>query len=160
MALKKGVSLSYEFQGWNRVENSLRKLASDHRGQTDGAVKDWAKDERADLKAFGYPPQRNAPQPFVSDRQRKWFFWALASGLITVPYQRTGRLANSWRARKEGWSHWVIENSAAYGALVVGRDKQVKYHAGHWWIADDIIEEDTPDLTKNIKDEIMELVEL
>ena len=153
------VKLHYEFEGWNRVENSLRRLASDYRGEIDGSVRDWTKDQRAGMKAFGYPAQRNAPQPFKTARQRRWFFYALKNGLITVPYARTGRLANSWLARKEGDSHWVLENSAEYGAWVVGREKQAKYHLGHWWTAEDIIEEDTPELTKDIKDNIMELVE-
>jgi len=151
-----GVALQYDFKSWNRVRNSLRALASEYRDATDNTVKDWTKDQRAGMKRFGYPPQRNAPQPFKTDRQRRWFFWALRTGQITVPYQRTGRLANSWRARQEGWSHWVLENSAAYAALVVGRGKQAKYHEGHWWVAEDIIENDVPNLTRDLSDEIVE----
>jgi hypothetical protein len=33
---------------------------------------------------------------FQSDKQRKWFFAALRSGELTVPYQRIGVLAASW----------------------------------------------------------------
>ena len=152
-----GVSLKYDFKGYNRVRNSLRKLASDYRETTDGTVKDWTKDQRAEMKSFGYPPQTNEPQPFKSERQRRWFFWALAAGLINVPYIRTGNIANSWRARQEGWSHWVLENSAAYAALVVGREKQVRYHQGNWWIAEDVIEEDVKDLTEDLTEEILKL---
>ena len=155
--LKKGVSLEYHFKGFNRVRNSLRKLASEYRATTDETVKDWTKDQRSGMKGFGYPAQRNAPQPFKTDRQRRWFFWALRTGQITVPYSRTGTLANSWRARKEGWSHWVLENSAAYAALVVGRGEQAKYHEGHWWIAENIIEEDAADLTEDLTEEILDL---
>lgn len=150
-------SLQYEFQGYNRVRNSLRKLASEWRETTDGTVGGWTKDQRAGMKGYGYPPQRNAPQPFKTERQRRWFFWALANGVITVPYQRTGRLANSWRARRQGWSDWILENSQAYAALVVGRDKQARYHEGHWWIAEEIIEEDVKDLTTDLSDEIVDL---
>ena len=152
-----GVSLRYDFEGYNRVRNSLRRLASDYRETTDETVKDWTKGQRADMKSFGYPPQTNEPQPFKSERQRRWFFWALAAGLITVPYVRTGNIANSWRARQEGWSHWVLEHSAAYAALVVGREKQVRYHQGNWWIAEDIIEDDVKDLTEDLTEEILKI---
>lgn len=150
-------SLRYEFEGYNRVRNGLRKLAAGYREETDSTVGDWTKDQRAGMKGYGYPSQRNAPQPFKTDRQRRWFFWALKEGIITVPYARTGRLANSWRARRDGWSHWVLENSAVYAALVVGRGQQARYHEGHWWTAEDIIADDVPELTKELTEEIVGL---
>ncbi len=153
----KGVSLKYEFEGYNRVRNSLRKLASEYRETTDGTVKDWTKGQRADMKSATYPPQTNAPQPFKTSRQRRWFFWALKTGQITVPYVRTGLIANSWRAKKDGWSHWLLENSAAYAHLVVGRGTQARYHEGNWWIADDIIDDSVGDLTTDLTEDLVDL---
>ena len=44
-----------------------------------------------------YPTQRGGFKAvFKSDRQRRFFFWALKSGAITVPYRRTGTLGRSW----------------------------------------------------------------
>lgn len=155
--LSRPVSISYDLKGYQRVQNSLRKLASDYRVETDETIGQFAKDQRAKLKGRGYPPQSNKPQPFKTAKQRKYFFWALDQGIIIVPYPRTGTLANSWRSRKLGWSDWVIENSTAYGALVVGRGKQAKYHSGNWWIAEDEIEEQTPELTRKLSEEITRL---
>lgn len=149
--------VSYEFKGWNRVRNSLRRLASDYREETDGTIRAWTKDQRAGMKGFGYPAQRRAPQPFKTDRQRRWFFAALADGTISVPYERTGVLASSWLARQEGWSHWVLENSAPYAHWVVGRGQQAAYHEGHWWTADDVIEEEVGSLTEELTEELVEL---
>ncbi len=154
------ISIKYDVKGYNRVRNSLRKLASDYKETIDQTVKDWTQEQRSGLKSFGYPPQRNAPQPFKTERQRRWFFWALRTGVISVPYKRTGILASSWRATKQSWSHWVIENSASYAALVVGRDEQALYHKGHWWIAQDLIEEQTGDLTKDLTKEIIGLAKM
>lgn len=151
------IALKYDVKGYNRVRNSLRKLASEYRETTDDTVKDWTKEQKAGLKGFGYPAQRNAPQPFKTAKQRKWFFWALSEGIIEVPYRRTGKLASSWRAKKEGWSHWTLENSAAYASLVVGRNEQARYHEGHWWIAEDVIEEGSGDLTEELTEEILDL---
>ena len=34
--------------------------------------------------------------PFFTELQRRWFFWALGTGQIDVPYQRTHALAAAW----------------------------------------------------------------
>ena len=111
------------------------------------------------MKGYGYPTQSGKAQPFKTERQRKYFFWALDQGIIVVPYPRTGRLANSWRARKNGWSDWVLENSTAYGALVVSRGKQAVYHQGNWWIAEDIVDQEVPILTEDLSKELVGLFE-
>ena len=153
-------SLSYELKGWNRVRNGLRRLASDYREVTDDTIGDFAKGKRIAFKAHPYPPQSRKPQPFKTAKQRRWFFYALKAGLITVPYSRTGTLANSWRAVQTGWSHWLIENSAAHAALTIGKSgEQAKYHQGNWWQAGDIFQSDVPDLTKQLTKELVELVE-
>lgn len=147
-------SVSYRIVGYERVRNGLRRMASDYRETTDRTVGAWTKQERAVLKGHGYPPQRRAPQPFKSDRQRRYFFWALSQGIIVVPYPRSGRLANSWSAKQTGWSHWVLENSASYAALVVGDGTQSRYHAGHWWTAKDVIEGNVGELTRQLSKEL------
>lgn len=153
------VKLSYDVKGYNRVRNALRKLASEYREEIDSTVKDFAQAQRKELKSFGYPTPKRASQPFKTDKQRRWFFWALRTGLISVPYVRTGILASSWRAENNGWADWSIANSASYAALVVGRGEQSHYHKNHWWVSQDIIEEKTPDLTAKLTEEIIELAD-
>ena len=151
-------AISYELKGWNRVRNGLRRLASDYREVTDDSIKDYAAGQRVKLKAAAYPPQSRKPQPFKTAKQRRWFFAALKAGIISVPYSRTGTLANSWRATKSGWSHWLVENSAAYAELVIGDGgQQAKYHQGTWWQAGDIFGADVADLTKELSDELTKL---
>jgi len=153
------VQLSYDVKGYNRVRNSLRKMASEYKRETDDTVKDFAKDQRAKLKSFPYPTPRRIAQPFKTDKSRRWFFWALHTGLIQVPYVRTGVLASSWRAEQSGWADWSVANSAPYASLVIGRDEQSEYHKNHWWVAQDIIEEETPQLTEDLTDNILELAD-
>lgn len=154
------VSIRYRLDGYDRVGKRLQRVASKYKDATDEAVGKWAKEQRRNLKSPSrYPSQRNAPQPLKTDRQRRWFFWALNAGIISVPYNRTGRLASSWRARKQGWADWAVENSAGYAAMVVGRDEQVGYHRGHWYVAEKVIEENLPKAIQEIKDAIMELAE-
>ena len=151
------VALSYEFKSFNRVENGLRALASQNKKQTDETLGEWTKAGRAYLKGYGYPSQTGNPQPFKTDRQRRWFFWALKAGIITVPYSRTGRLANSWRAVRRGPSDWVIENSAAYAALVVGAGRQARYHEDNWWTAESLIKPRVSSLTTQLATDLVAL---
>ena len=146
-------------KGYNRVQNKLRRLASESPETIDETVRKWAQDQRKRLKGRGYPPPRRAPQPFKTDRQRRYFFWALAQGIISVPYQRTGRLANSFRVERDGAAQYRITNSAQYAPLVVGKGSQAGYHAGHWWIMEDEVKAETPKLAKLIAKELIGLFE-
>lgn len=148
------VSISYDVNGATRVNNSLRTLATKNRKITDKVVGQWAKETRAKVKGTKYPPQTNKPQPFKTAKQRRFFFWALANGIITVPYRRTGRLANSWSARQNSLGNWSIANSTSYAHWVVDRSSQSGYHAGNWWIAQDIIDAEVPQLTKDLASEL------
>lgn len=149
-------NIYYEVNGATRVGNALRTLATQHRKKTDVVVGKWAKRTRTVLKGTKYPNQTNKPQPFKSDRQRRFFFWALSQGLISVPYRRTGRLASSWSAKKVSWGSWRIENSRPYSELVIGKS-QARYHKGNWWKADDIIGKEFSKLTKELTKELVSL---
>lgn len=150
-------SLKYDFQSWNRVANRLRRLASDYKDETDKTVGAWTKQQRATMKGWGYPAPKRGRQPFKTERQRRFFFWALANGVIQVPYPRTGRLANSWSARKTGASSWTLANSMPNAAWVIGRGRQSKYHEGHWWTAEDIIEGNVKELSEQLTEELEDL---
>jgi len=87
-----------------------------------------------------YPDDSNAhrPQPFVSEKSRRYFFAALASGEIEVPYKR-GSSPNSETFSKQwgiadaaGGDTLQIGNSASYGPLLVGRE-QAFYHKVTGW---------------------------
>lgn len=147
--------IELEFQNWNRVQNGLRALATENRNVTDKRMGKWAQETRAYLKSYPYPSQTNNPQPFKTDKQRKWFFWALGTGVIQVPYKRTGRFANSWRGERKGESEWVVGNSAPYAGLLAGRGTQAKYHEGNWPIYQELVEARTGELTDGITEDLM-----
>ena len=149
--------IEYELHGYNRVQNALRSLASQHPEATDKAIGEWTKAQRAYLKGYGYPAQSHKPQPFKTERSRRWFFWALNAGIITVPYQRTGRLANSWRAERRGPSDWLLANSAEYASLVIGAGRQARYHEDNWWTAEEVIKPKTKELVQDVANELMKL---
>lgn len=132
------MSLKFEFKGYNRVGNKLRKLASLNSQIVDPEMKAWAQDTRATLKGTKYPPKR----PLQT-------------------YIRTGRLANSWKVTKTKPGVFNIENQAsfkgrAYAKYVVG-DDQAWMHKGRWWKARDIIAQETSKLVSRLTKAIRQI---
>lgn len=124
------MTFSYEIRGANRVGNALRKLASLNKNVIDPIGRKWAQGVRGKLKAKPYPAKR----PLQT-------------------YVRTGNLANKWAVENQGLGKWAIVNRTDYGGFVVG-EKQAFMHLGRWWIARDVIQEEIPNLTKDLSQEI------
>jgi hypothetical protein len=83
-----------------------------------------------------YPPRKRMAMGFVSAKQRKFFFWALRTGRIEVPYRRglspnSERLAQRWTAVQRGLST-IVGNNASYAPYVQG-NRQSAYHKRVGW---------------------------
>lgn len=93
-------------------------------------------------------PKRPQKQPFKSEKQRRWFFWALDEGMITVPYHRTGLLGRAWQMRVENTGAQmigVLSNPTPYGPFVQAPPpRQAAYHVGNWRTTDDAVEKIGP----------------
>ena len=84
-----------------------------------------------------YPPGSGAhrPQPFKTDKSRRWFFWALNEGEIKVPYRRTRSLGNKWTTTvSTDGRRGEIGNDVKYGPLVQDESRQTGYHKTTGWI--------------------------
>lgn len=86
-----------------------------------------------------YPRVSRRKQPFVSDKQRRGFFYHLKQGNIEVPYKRgsspgSERHSQSWttRGRKNDFEQ-VIGSDTSYGPLLQEEKKQTSYHKGTGW---------------------------
>lgn len=141
-------------RGMNRVDNSLRKLASQMPQIVDKVMQPWAQSARAALKSTPYPAPNTRKMRWVSEKQRRYVMAAIRDGRIKVPYRRTGNLANRWSAQRLKPGSWEIKNSARYAVYVVGKN-QYWMHAGRWWIASDEVSKLTgklvDELTKELK---------
>jgi hypothetical protein len=138
-------SFYLEQRGYNRLQNSLRRLASDMEEELDPVVYDWAQYTRFRLKGTPYPPKR--------PRQT---------------YVRTGQLANRWKIERHGFSRVSIMNEAVgrrgqrYTTYVVGDSQgggQAWMHRGRWWLARDVIEEQAPGLRTAMLQRIVQIWE-
>lgn len=99
--------------------------------------------EEARNEIAPYPAASGRPQPFRSAKSRRFFFAALRSGAISVPYRRGGPQSQALGRR------WVISptssgadlvNTASYSDLVQNREKQAAYHVGTWKTDADVAE--------------------
>ncbi len=79
------------------------------------------------------PPQTHDPQPFVSDKQRRFFFAALRDGTIDVPYIRTGEMVESWDPQylNDGA---VLSNSSDHAFWALAKDTRTSYFQGGPWM--------------------------
>lgn len=111
---------------YNRLQNAFRRLAADMPEVSDEAVGQFAQAQRLALKAEPYPAKRPGQT-----------------------YVRTGRLANSWGAVKEGEGRWTVINSQRYASYVVGV-RQAWMHKGRWWIAREVIRRNAADLVATL----------
>lgn len=105
-----------------------------------------------------YPAQahRKADTANWTDKQRRYFFWALNEGIIQVPYRRTGTLVRKITNEVKSVGA-VIEGhigiDADYAPWVVGPDRnaaitiggvkkyQSRGHSGVWWQFLDVVED-------------------
>lgn len=86
---------------------------------------------------------RRPQAQFWTDKQRKFFFWALKKGKIEVPYYRginskSERLRQSWTVQsRHGGLTWIVGNNASYGPMVKGPKDQITYHMRTGWVHTD-----------------------
>jgi len=126
--------------GYNRLMNSLRRIAADNQEIGDEPVRAFSQEMRGVLKSEPYPPKR--------------------PGQRSV---RTGRLANSWKVEGQGPpARYRIINTARskkgkfYAGWVVGI-KQAWMHKGRWWKAVAVVKKHSHKLSEKLNSIYKEL---
>lgn len=128
--------LNIEFRNYDRVRNALRYLAAHIPELTDPIMRQWSQEQANALQARAYPPK-----------------------LPNQKYKRTGLLGRRWEAKRQKPGIWSVINRAKqpkgkpYARYVVGDERgqhQAHIHQGRWWIAREVLEGNTADLTKRL----------
>ena len=95
---------------------------------------------------------------FKSDKQRRFFFYALGKKKIGVPYYRgsspgSQTFGKRWAiAREMGGLRVVIGNNTSYGPFLMDKERQSKYHAMVGWrTTDDVVAEETADIVEVVQ---------
>ena len=121
-------------------------------------------------KLAKYPTQRRLTRasvygaPFQSMRQQRWFFNALKTGEIEVPYHRgeaaqSERLGQSWTIEaSDGGLTQTIGNDTSYGPLVMGSytgGEQAEFmHQMGWTPYDEIVDYYEDEVVNRVKEAI------
>lgn len=82
-----------------------------------------------------YPPPSTGKMRFKTAKQRRYFFWAVRQGLITVPYVRTGKLGQSWTWKITTTSSGLRGEDGTnlkYAKWVQRAESQARIHRGNW----------------------------
>lgn len=111
------------------LDKALRALSYDA-GQLGAEMANAVADEVVIPRLREYPPASGRGQAFRSAKARRFFFAALRSGAITVPYRRTGDLGR--RVGKDPFRGGIHVNLLSNHAEIVRGDGQAKYHKGTW----------------------------
>jgi hypothetical protein len=103
---------------------------------------------------------------FKSDKQRRYFFWALREGKIEVPYRRgespgSQTFGRRWTiATSNAGLTAEIGNNASYGPLLMDSGRQSLYaKAVGWHTTDAVLDEETETVTRMVTDEIERVLE-
>lgn len=93
---------------------------------------------------------------FVSDRQRRFFFYALKKGILHSPYRRTNVLGNKWTVEaQDGGLTVEVGNNTPYGPYVQSARLQTKYHKAAGWQTDAaVLERQAPAVVGLVRDAI------
>jgi hypothetical protein len=133
-----GIDVS-QVQGVERVKATLDALPEDVQAETIQPVAELLVHSFQTYPPYKYISRRQAyGVPFFSDRQRRFFFAALADGTITIPYQRTQALRNNWQILGDG-QNTLIVNETPYAGLMQGVKKQSRMAILQGWKDLDII---------------------
>lgn len=105
-----------------------------------------------------YPPVSRRTKNFVSDRQRRHFFYLMRTKKIEVPYRRgispgSERHGQSWTIKESrGGLRQTIGSDTSYGPLLQDADEQSQFHrSGGWKTIQTVAEKSADDVNKRIK---------
>jgi hypothetical protein len=132
---KSGLHIKLEY---DHLAETLRKLTAAGGNQL---IKDVSLGVATDLAGYmkRYPVGNslNRKMEWKSDKQRRWFFWAVRNDLITFPYRRSksGGLSGGWNVKSIPGGA-VVGNRMEYGIWVQSWKFQTKMHKSSSWTTD------------------------
>lgn len=98
--------------------------------------------------------------PWKTDRQRRYVLWAMSTGVLKRPYQRSHKYSRGWRLRamKSGWQ---LMNETDYAGWVAGVPGvgQARLHRGRWAAFRPAVQAELRELPKRVRTSLRTLVE-
>jgi hypothetical protein len=112
--------IQVEVKGIPEVQKMLLSVASPAvRQEVLKSVGEFAQGQMRKYPEYTYVSRKEAyGKTFQSDRQRRWFFAALRSGELKIPYPRTQTLQRGWKLEPRGSEEISLRNATSYGKYV------------------------------------------
>lgn len=112
-----------------------------------------------------YPPASHKPYPFVSAKQKAFVIYAIATGLIEVPYRRraSGGIGGSITEEVKSLGTktvGIIGSNKEYAPWVISSETvgsigpQATYHQGVWWTLQKVVMDSSKDVINLFTDRI------
>lgn len=105
------------------------------------------------------PPHRPYPKMLRTARQRRYFFWALAQGIIKVPYVRSGKMQQSWTwdvSTSADGVHGKVGTNYKSAPYVQSKQLQARIHQGNWQTDEDAIREKKDEIVQRFRTAVRE----
>ena len=111
------------------------------------------------MEDYPGPPMRPYPKMLRTPKQRRYFFWALAQGIIKVPYVRSGKLGQSWTwevTTSGDGVHGKAGTNLKYAPRVQSKQLQALIHQGNWQTDAEAIEAKQDEIVQRFRNAISE----
>jgi hypothetical protein len=105
-----------------------------------------------------YPPtyggEKGPAAAHWTQKQRRWFWWALKAGKLTLPYKRgtdrrSEQLGKSWNSKVKEGSGYVetsVGTRVTYARYVMDETKQAWIHQDRWKTIQKVAKEKEPEI--------------
>lgn len=130
-----GIPIKVEVTGAQALQKSLGRFPHELAGQVATRLEQYFRRALPQMYPnYKYVSRQSAyGRTFFTDRQRKWFFAALNSGELQLPYRRSKELGQSFKVTRMGDNGLSISNTAPYARYVIGDVTQSRHAAKIGW---------------------------
>ncbi len=104
-----------------------------------------------------YPPPSTGKMVFKTARQRRYFFWAVQHGVISLPYKRTGKLGQSWTWKITTTGSGLrgeVGTNLSYAPWVQRQGSQARIHRGNWLTDYGAVQQKRDEIGRRFRDAI------
>lgn len=140
------MTIGVDIQGIEKVLDTLVQIPSAAMDATERAagrylrdrLQKYPKPQKSIRRRVAFPETGDG---FFTEKQRRWFWWALRTGRLRLPYKRTGALRQGWQFI-QGGAGSVLINETHYAKFVQGDGTQSRQLGlGGWRTIENVIKD-------------------
>jgi hypothetical protein len=153
-----GVRLSMTVRNAVLVEKRFEDFAGEVKKVGAGRLRGRLESARKMVSTYPALYAGEPPHHWASEKQRRYVMWAISTGNLKVPYQRTGKYGDSWQIIKlpDGNGYMLRSNYPAAKFIAGNAYGQMQYHLhqGRWMTLRAAMETAVEGLPQDIQENI------